>query len=336
MARPGLALSLVIEQARFGRTGHSSTRVIFGGAALGSASQETADGVLEVLREHGVNHLDTAASYGDSELRIAPWLVGHRDDYFLATKTGERNGEAARAELEASLSRLGVDHVDLVQLHNLVEEQDWEAAHAPDGALAALCRARDEGLVRFIGVTGHGVSIPRMHLRSLERFDYDSVLLPYNFTMRANKRYHDEVEQLLTVCHERDVAVQTIKAVAAAAGRRIRPAKGGAGTNRSTIPVPSPAPCTTCSEGRGSSSTLRAISTCSATSSKPPRTRHRCRRTTRWGTTSAPSASCNCSTTLSPSSSDTRTRQTASPQAVLLVWHSCLGSDRHVLGATCG
>ena len=204
----------MIEHARFGRTGHSSTRVIFGGAALGSVSQETADGVLDVLREHGVNHLDTAASYGDSELRIAPWLVGHRDDYFLATKTGERNGDAARGELERSLSRLGVDHVDLVQLHNIVEEEEWAEAHAPDGALAALCRARDEGLVRFIGVTGHGVSIPRMHLRSLERFDYDSVLLPYNFTMRANSRYHDEVEQLLTVCHQRDVAVQTIKAVA--------------------------------------------------------------------------------------------------------------------------
>ncbi len=145
----------MIEHARFGRTGHSSTRVIFGGAALGSTSQETADGVLEVLREYGVNHLDTAASYGDSELRIAPWLVGHRDDYFLATKTGERTGDAARGELERSLSRLGVDHVDLVQLHNLVEEEDWATAHAPDGALAALCRARDEGLVRFIGVTGH-------------------------------------------------------------------------------------------------------------------------------------------------------------------------------------
>ncbi len=204
----------MIEQAKFGRTGHSSTRVIFGGAALGSVSQETADGILEVLREYGVNHLDTAASYGDSELRIAPWMVGHRDEYFLATKTGERNGDAARRELERSLSRLGVDRVDLIQLHNLVQEKEWAAAHASDGALAALLRARDEGLVRFIGVTGHGVSIPRMHLRSLERFDYDSVLLPYNFTMRTDRRYCEELEQLLTVCQQRDVAVQTMKAVA--------------------------------------------------------------------------------------------------------------------------
>ena len=287
----------MIEHARFGRTGHSSTRVIFGGAALGSANQETADGVLDVLREHGVNHLDTAASYGDSELRIAPWLMGHRDDYFLATKTGERNGDAARGELERSLSRLGVDHVDLIQLHNLVEEEEWAEAHAPDGALAALCRARDEGLVRFIGVTGHGVRIPRMHLRSLERFDYDSVLLPYNFTMRADDRYHDEVEQLLTVCQQRDVAVQTIKAVA----RRRWPADTSRDRRSWYEPIDDPGAIARAVHyvlgSQASSSTPRATSTCSDTSSKPPRRRHRCRRTTRWRTTPACSTSPNCSTT---------------------------------------
>ncbi|MCU1492870.1 MAG: D-threo-aldose 1-dehydrogenase [Acidimicrobiaceae bacterium] len=204
----------MIEHAQFGRTGHSSTRVVFGGAALGGVSQDTADEVLEVLRGYGVNHLDTAASYGDSELRIAPWLVGHRDEYFLATKTGERGGLAARAELERSLTRLGVDHVDLVQLHNLVEEDEWIEAHGPDGALAALTLARDEGLVRFIGVTGHGTRIARMHLRSLGRFDYDSVLLPYNFTMLADDQYRADVEELLALCAERNVAVQTIKSVA--------------------------------------------------------------------------------------------------------------------------
>jgi aryl-alcohol dehydrogenase-like predicted oxidoreductase len=204
----------MIEHAVFGRTGHSSTRVMFGGAALGDVSQHTANAVLDVLREYGVNHLDTAASYGDSELRIAPWLVGRRDEYFLATKTGERDGLAARAELERSLTRLGVDHVDLIQLHNLVEQNEWVQAHSTDGALAALMNARDEGLVRFIGVTGHGMRIPRMHLRSLERFDYDSVMLPYNFTMRADPNYRADVEELLAVCAERNVAVQTIKSVA--------------------------------------------------------------------------------------------------------------------------
>ncbi|MGD0742861.1 MAG: aldo/keto reductase [Acidimicrobiales bacterium] len=204
----------MIEHAVFGRTGHSSTRVMFGGAALGDVNQHTANAVLDVLREYGVNHLDTAASYGDSELRIAPWLVGRRDEYFLATKTGERDGLAARAELERSLTRLGVDHVDLIQLHNLVEQNEWVQAHSTDGALAALMNARDEGLVRFIGVTGHGMRIPRMHLRSLERFDYDSVMLPYNFTMRADPNYRADVEELLAVCAERNVAVQTIKSVA--------------------------------------------------------------------------------------------------------------------------
>jgi aryl-alcohol dehydrogenase-like predicted oxidoreductase len=164
--------------------------------------------------EHGVNHLDVAASYGDAELRLAPWLVVHRDRFFLATKTGERTAQGVRAGLERSLERLGVDHVDLIQLHNLVEPDQWEVAHGPGGALEALERARDEGLVRFIGVTGHGLRIAAMHRRSLERFDYDSVLLPYSFSLLRDDGYRAEVERLLELCVERGVAVQTIKALA--------------------------------------------------------------------------------------------------------------------------
>src|SRR5918996_6253193 len=145
--------------APFGRTGHASTRAIFGAAALGSMRQERADEVLALLLDAGVNHIDTAASYGDSELRIGPWMEEHRQRFFLATKTGERTGDAARAELERSLERLRVDSVDLVQLHNLVEEDEWQVAHGPGGAVEALGRARDEGLVRYIGVTGHGLRI---------------------------------------------------------------------------------------------------------------------------------------------------------------------------------
>ena len=173
----------MIDRAEFGRTGHASSRVIFGAAALGRMSQERADELLPVLLEFGVNHLDTAAAYGDSELRLAPWLADHRDEFFLATKTGDRTGAEARASLERSLERLGVDQVDLIQLHNLVEDDEWEVAHGPGGAVEALVQARDEGLVRFIGVTGHGLRIPGMHRRSLERFDFDSVLLPYNFPL---------------------------------------------------------------------------------------------------------------------------------------------------------
>lgn len=204
----------MLEYEEFGRTGHRSSRVIFGAAALSRATQERADEVLPMLLEFGVNHLDTAAAYGDSELRLAPWLVDHRDRFFLATKTGDRDGDGARASLERSLTRLGVDRVDLVQLHNLVEPDEWEQAHGPGGALAALTRARDEGLTRFIGVTGHGLRIVGMHLRSLERFDFDSVLLPYNFSLLQDQGYRADVDDLLRICAERGVAVQTIKSVA--------------------------------------------------------------------------------------------------------------------------
>ncbi len=204
----------MIEHARFGRTGHASSRVIFGAAALGSMRQERADEVLARLVEFGVNHLDTAAGYGDSELRLAPWLATHRAQFFLATKTAERTGAGARAGLEASLTRLGVDHVDLIQLHNLVEPDEWETAHAPGGAVEALAQARDEGLVRFIGVTGHGTRIAGMHLASLERFDFDSVLVPYNFVLRQDSAYRADLERLLEQCEARDVAIQTIKSIA--------------------------------------------------------------------------------------------------------------------------
>ena len=204
----------VIARAPFGRTGHQSSRVIFGAAALGWMSQERADALLPTLLEFGVNHIDTAAAYGDSELRLAPFLAAHRAEFFVATKTGDRTADEARASLERSLERLGVDHVDLIQLHNLVEADEWELAHGRGGAVEGLARARDEGLARFVGVTGHGLRIARMHARSLERFDFDSVLLPYNFSLLADDGYRADAETVLTMCEDRGVAVQTIKAVA--------------------------------------------------------------------------------------------------------------------------
>jgi aryl-alcohol dehydrogenase-like predicted oxidoreductase len=204
----------VVETAAFGRTGHESSRVIFGAAALGSMRQERADQVLQTLLEFGVNHIDTAASYGDSELRVAPWMPAHRGQFFLATKTGERTGDGARASLERSLTRLGVDSVDLIQLHNLVEPDEWETAHGRGGAVEALSRARDEGLAKFLGVTGHGLRIAGMHLRSLERFDFDSVLLPYNYPVMADDQYRADTEALIGLCQQRGVAVQTIKSIA--------------------------------------------------------------------------------------------------------------------------
>ncbi len=203
-----------MQEIPFGRTGHSSSRVIFGAAALGSMRQDKADALLELLFEHGVNHIDTAAMYGDSELRVGAWMPRHRDRFFLATKTHERTAQGARASLERSRQRVAADQLDLIQLHNLVDANDWRVALGPGGALEALVEARERGHVRFLGVTGHGTRAAAMHLASLERFPFDSVLLPYNFTMLAQPEYAADVERLLAVCAQRGVAVQTIKAIA--------------------------------------------------------------------------------------------------------------------------
>ena len=200
----------------FGRTGHHSSRVIFGGAALSRVTQDVADRTLEILLEYGVNHIDVAASYGDAELRVQPWLRREPNRFFLATKTGRRRADKAREELHRSLDRLGVDHVDLWQLHNLADPIEWDTALSPGGALEAAVQARDEGLVRFIGVTGHGAQIAANHRRSLERFDFDSVLLPYNRPTMRLPYYAENFNALLDTCRQRQVAVQTIKAVARA------------------------------------------------------------------------------------------------------------------------
>ena len=204
----------MIERIPFGGTGHQSSRVLFGAAALGGMKQARADGVLELLLRYGVNHIDTAASYGESELRLAPWLRSYRRDFFLATKTGQRTAAGARDELHRSLERLGVDQVDLIQMHNLVEPEEQKLALGPGGALEALVEARAQGLVRFIGVTGHGTQVATAHLESLSRFAFDSVLLPYNHTLVASPDYAAEFESLVALCEARGVAVQTIKAIA--------------------------------------------------------------------------------------------------------------------------
>jgi aryl-alcohol dehydrogenase-like predicted oxidoreductase len=197
----------------FGRTGHESTRLLFGAAAIGNVSQEEADQTLELIREHGINHIDTAASYGDAELRLGPLMETHRDEFFLATKTGERTRAKASNEIQRSLERLRTDHVDLIQLHNLVDEDEWRTAFSAGGVLEAVVEAKQDGLVRFIGVTGHGVTVARQHLRSLQEYPFDSVLLPYNFPMSRNARYVADFEELVAVCVDRGVALQTIKAI---------------------------------------------------------------------------------------------------------------------------
>ena len=252
----------MIEKRRFGRTGHMSTATIFGAAALKNVSQGEADRALELLLEHGVNHIDTAPRYGDAELRIGPWMRAHRDDFFLATKTGQRTYEAARDEIRRSLDRLRVDSVDLLQLHSLAHPGEWEIAMGAGGALEAVIEARTEGLTRYIGVTGHGWTIASMHRRSLERFDFDSVLLPWNFVMSESERYREDFEAVCALCEERDVAVQTIKSVARGPWATTAARTATPGISRWRIRTTSSKPSTGCWRGRGSSSTRSAISTC--------------------------------------------------------------------------
>jgi aryl-alcohol dehydrogenase-like predicted oxidoreductase len=204
----------VIGKAEFGRTGHHSSRVIFGAASLGSVTQKVADETLEVLLRYGVNHIDTASGYGDSELRIKPWLRGEPGRFFVATKGDRRDEKGAREEINRSLDRLGVDHVDLWQIHSLADPIEWDQALSPGGALDAALQARAEGLIKWIGVTGHGAQIAATHRRSLDRFDFDSVLLPCNFLTMQNGYYRENFDALLDTCRERNVAVQTIKSIA--------------------------------------------------------------------------------------------------------------------------
>jgi aryl-alcohol dehydrogenase-like predicted oxidoreductase len=205
---------MAIATQGFGRSGHLSTRTIFGAASLSRVTQEEADQTLELLLRYGVNHIDVAASYGDAELRLAPWLAKHRSEFFVATKTGARSAEDAKAELQRSLERMQIEYVDLWQLHNLVDPIEWDIALSPGGAIDAAVEAKEQGLVRAIGVTGHGVQVAAAHRRSLERFDFDTVLLPYNFLTMQNPYYAANFQALLATCQQRQVAVQTIKSIA--------------------------------------------------------------------------------------------------------------------------
>jgi aryl-alcohol dehydrogenase-like predicted oxidoreductase len=203
----------MIAKSVFGRTGHTSSRVLLGAAAFSKVDQAEADAAIELALSYGVNHVDVAASYGEAELRVGDWIRRHGAPFFLATKTGERTAPKAREEFLRSLEHLHVDKVDLLQLHFLVDPAEWEISLGPGGALEALIRLREEGLVSYIGITGHGLTAPAMHSRALERFDFDSVLLPYSFLMHQIPQYQADFDALLQVCRERNVAVQTIKSL---------------------------------------------------------------------------------------------------------------------------
>lgn len=201
----------MIPKLPFGRTGHASTRTLFGAAAFDHATPDEVDRTLDVLLSYGVNHIDTAASYGASEKLIGPWMARHRQDFFLATKVEQRTYGPAWDSIRRSLDLLRVDHVDLLQLHSVSDTETWDRVMGVGGAAEALLEAQAQGLTRFIGITGHNIEIARLHKAALERIDFDSVLLPYNYPLMQDPAYAAEFEALVDLCRQRNVAVQAIK-----------------------------------------------------------------------------------------------------------------------------
>ncbi len=206
-----------MEQRRLGRTEHRSSIVTFGSAALGKVTQDVADVAIKDARDHGVNHFDVAPTYGDAELRLAPWMPEMRDEIFLGCKTTERTRDGAARSIHASLERLGVQSFDLFQMHSVGTMEKLDQSFAPGGAMEAIVAARDEGLTRFIGITGHGLDAPKVHAEALRRFPFDTVMFPVNFVLYTNvPEYRRDYETLLALCRAQDVGIHIIKTLAKA------------------------------------------------------------------------------------------------------------------------
>ena len=203
-----------MEQRRLGRLGHTSSVLIYGGAALSEVTQDVADRSIELALDAGINHFDTAAAYGDSELRLGPWMPKIRDRVFLATKTGDPTATAAYDSIRRSLDRLQVERVDLIQLHSVGAFDDLDRRTASGGALEGAIRAREEGLAGAIGITGHGMKAPAVHLEALRRFPFDTVLTPYNYRLTRYPEYLRDFEALVEEVRAQDAGLMLIKAVA--------------------------------------------------------------------------------------------------------------------------
>lgn len=202
-----------MEQRRLGRIGHNSSVLIYGAAALGEVTQDVADASIQEALNAGINHFDVAAGYADAELRMGPWMSRIRNDIFLATKTGERSADAAWTEINKSLERLQTDRLDLIQLHAVGDLAELDRATGTGGAIEAAVRARDEGLVDWIGITGHGSEAPATHYEALQRFPFDSVLSPINWILSQDRGYLDDYERLVAETQAQDVALMAIKTV---------------------------------------------------------------------------------------------------------------------------
>jgi aryl-alcohol dehydrogenase-like predicted oxidoreductase len=203
-----------MEQRRLGRIGHMSSVIMYGGAMLSEATQEVADASIRLALESGINHFDTAAAYGDSELRLGAWMPRIRDRIFLATKTGDRTAAGAYDSIRRSLERLRVDRLDLIQLHAVCDHDDLDRVTGHGGALQGAIRAKDEGLVGAIGITGHGMKASTVHLEALRRFAFETVLTPHSYALSRYPDYLRDFEELVEETRVQDAGLMLIKAVA--------------------------------------------------------------------------------------------------------------------------
>jgi len=204
----------MLQTRRFGRTEHMSTVAIFGAAAFWEISQEQADRVMELVISSGINHIDVAPSYGQAEQRLGPWMRRERRRFFVGCKTMERTLEGARNELHRSLKLLQCELFDLYQLHAVTSLEELDVVTGPGGALEALVEAKRDGLIRHIGITGHGVDAPAIYLEALRRFDFDTVTFPLNFVQAGNPKYYLDAKELIRQCRSRDMGVMIIKSIA--------------------------------------------------------------------------------------------------------------------------
>lgn len=203
-----------MQTRRLGRTGHLSSLVIMGTAAFWDIDQEGANAALDLAAEHGVNHIDVAPQYGNAQAVVGPWLESRRDRFFVSCKTLLRTRDEAWADLQNSLALLRTDVIDLYQFHAITTWDEFEQVCAPGGAAEAFRQARDEGLVRYLGITGHGMLAPAIQAAALERLDLDTVMFPINPRLYADANYRRDAERLLQLAAERDAGVMIIKAIA--------------------------------------------------------------------------------------------------------------------------
>lgn len=200
-----------MKRRRLGRTGHMSSIMTLGCASLGNVSQEEADRTIDLALSHGVNHFDVAPIYGEAELRLSPCMKEHRDEIFLACKTGKRTKKEAAEELKRSMERMGVDYIDLYQFHGLDDLKELEIAFGPDGALQAMLEAREQGIIKYIGITSH---MPPTIIEALKRFDLDTILFPLNSVLRKHRQPENDYESILRIAKERNVGTIVMKAFA--------------------------------------------------------------------------------------------------------------------------